>query len=65
AALSPGPDSETRGFHAGDIIHALNDTPIESVEQLRSALHQLTSGDAVVLQVERQGKLQYVAFDME
>jgi len=65
AALSPGPDSETRGFHAGDIIHALNHTPIESVEQLRSALHQLKSGDAVVLQVERQGKLQYVAFDME
>jgi len=65
AALSPGPDSETRGLHVGDIIHALNHTPIESVEQLRSALHQLKSGDAVVIQVERQGKLQYVAFDME
>ncbi len=64
-ALSPGPDSETRGFHAGDIIHALNHTPMNSVEQLRSALSQLKSGDPVVLQVERQGKLQYVAFDIE
>jgi serine protease Do len=65
AALSPGPDSETRGFHAGDIIHALNHTPIESVEQLTSALHQLKSGDPVVLQIERQGKLHYVDFDLE
>jgi S1-C subfamily serine protease len=38
---------------------------MKSVEQLRSALHQLKPGDPVVLQIERQGKLQYVAFDME
>jgi serine protease Do len=64
-ALSPGPDTESRSFHAGDIIHAINNTPMKSVEQLRSALHQLKSGDPVVLQIERQGKLQFVAFDME
>jgi hypothetical protein len=28
-------------------------------------LHQLKAGDPVVLQVERQGKLHYVAFDKE
>jgi hypothetical protein len=38
---------------------------MKSVEQLRSALHQLKAGDPVVLQVERQGKLHYVPFDME
>ena len=64
-ALTPGPDTESRSFHAGDIIHALNNTPVKSVEQLRSALHQLKPGEPVVLQVERQGKLHYVAFDME
>jgi serine protease Do len=63
--LSPGPDSETHDFHAGDIIHALNRAPIESVDQLRSGLHRLKPGDPVVLQIERQGKLLYVAFDME
>jgi serine protease Do len=64
-ALTPGPDTESRSFHAGDIIHTLNNTPMKSVEQLRAALHRLKAGDPVVLQVERQGKLHYVAFDME
>ena len=64
-ALTAGPDSESRSIHAGDIIHALNNTPTKSVEQLRSALHRLKPGDSVVLQIERQGKLHYVAFDME
>jgi serine protease Do len=64
-ALSPGPDTQSRSIHAGDIIHALNNTSVKSVEQLRSALHRLKPGDPVVLQIERQGKLRYVAFDME
>ena len=64
-ALSPGPDTQSRGIHAGDIIHALNNTSVKSVEQLRSALYRLKPGDPVVLQIERQGKLHYVAFDME
>ena len=64
-ALSPGPDTQSRGIHAGDIIHALNNASVKSVEQLRSALYRLKPGDPIVLQIERQGKLQYVAFDME
>ena len=60
-----GTNSETRKLHTGDIIHALNHISMESVEQLRSALHQIKPGDPVVLQIERQGKLRYVAFDME
>jgi len=28
-------------------------------------MRQLKTGDAVVLQIERQGKLQYVAFEAE
>ena len=64
-ALTPGPDTQSRSFQAGDVIHSLNNTPVKSVEQLRAALHQLKAGDPVVLQVERQRKLHYVAFDME
>jgi S1-C subfamily serine protease len=63
-ALSPGPDTQSRSIHAGDIIHALNNASVKSVEQLRSALHRLKPGDPVVLQIERQGTLHYVAFDM-
>ena len=58
-------NSLTSGLHVGDIIHGVNRTAIESVEELRSAIEKLKPGDPVVLQIERGGKLQYLAFDME
>jgi hypothetical protein len=39
--------------------------PIESLEQLKSAVAQLKSGDAAVLRIERRGQLQYLAFEMD
>ena len=60
---SSEPNSATSRLRAGDIIHTLNQTPIDSVEQLRAMLRGLRLGQAVVLQIERAGKLQYVAFD--
>lgn len=62
-AQSPAMNSYTSSLRAGDILHSLNQKPIESVEQLRSMLHGIKSGQAVALQIERAGKLQYVAFD--
>jgi serine protease Do len=53
------------GLQAGDVIHQLNLTPIDSVETLRTAVRALKTGDAVVLQVERDGGLTYVSFEME
>src|SRR5271154_7156066 len=41
------------GLQTGDIIHALNTTPITSMDALRAALLTLKAGDPVVLQVER------------
>jgi serine protease Do len=55
----------TANLHAGDIIHAINQTPIQSSEQLRSALRQLKPGDPIVLQIERGGQLQYLDFEMD
>jgi len=52
-------------LRGGDIIHALNRTRIESIQQLKSVLRQLKAGDAVVLQIERQQKLQYVDFEAD
>jgi serine protease Do len=57
-----GPDI---GLTTGDVIHAINNRPVDTVENLRSALSQLKSGESVALQVERQGKLQFVAFDLD
>jgi serine protease Do len=50
---------------AGDIIRYFNDTPMQHVSDLRSALAGLKAGDSVVLEVERGGVLRYVAFNME
>ncbi len=53
------------GLQAGDVIHQLNQTPIDSVETLRTTVRAVKTGDPVVLQVERDGGLTYVAFEME
>jgi serine protease Do len=53
------------GLQTGDIIHALNTKLIDSVETLRGVVRDLKPGAAVVLQIERDGGLQYLAFEME
>jgi S1-C subfamily serine protease len=47
------------------VIHAVNTTPVDSLVSLRAALHGLKPSAPVVLQVERDGQLQWLAFDME
>jgi serine protease Do len=53
------------GLTTGDIIHSLNTTPVDSAEQLRTLTRQLKGGQPVVLQIERGGQLQYLAFEMD
>jgi serine protease Do len=53
------------GLQTGDVIHALNTTPIDSMEALRAALSNLKIGDPVVIQVERSDGLTYLSFEME
>ncbi len=53
------------GLQTGDVIHALNTTPIASMEALRAAVLALKTGDPVVLQVERSDGLTYLSFEME
>jgi serine protease Do len=62
AAGSEGLDVDLR---PGDVIYAINNEPTSSVKSLTTALEQMKSGDAVVLQLERDGALMYVAFEME
>ena len=50
---------------AGDVIRSVNATPITSVGQLRAMIDGFKPGDAIALQVERKGKLKYVAFEMD
>ena len=62
---APGFNSVNTGLRAGDVIHSLNRTTVESVDQLNSAVAQLKPGDAAVLRIERRGQFQYLAFEME
>ena len=57
--------SSVTGLQTGDVIHSVNQTSIDSLSSLRAALTQIKPHDPVVLQVERGGGLQWLAFEME
>jgi serine protease Do len=59
-ATSPG-----SGLQRGDVIHAVNRKEIDSVETLRHTLRDVEPGTPVVIQIERNGTLAYLSFDME
>jgi serine protease Do len=64
-AQAPGLGSLDVGLRPGDVIHTLNRTIVESVEQLDSELARFEKGDALVLRIERAGQFQFLAFEME
>jgi S1-C subfamily serine protease len=47
------------------VIHELNGTPVTSIAALRDAMDKRQPGSALVLQVERDGKLSYQTLDIE
>lgn len=51
-------------FRAGDIIYAINRERVSSVAEIKSNLAKLKSGDPVAVQIERTGKLLFVAFEI-
>jgi serine protease Do len=53
------------GLKTGDIIREIDRTPLQTVTQLQAIVRAIKPGDPVVLQVERNGKLQYLAFEMD
>jgi serine protease Do len=53
------------GLFEGDVIHSMNRVQIMSVENLRAEFGKLKAGEPAAMQVERNGKLIYVTFEME
>lgn len=49
---------------AGDVIHGINGAPVETLEGLRSALDRFGANSPVVLQIEREGKLTFISFNL-
>jgi serine protease Do len=65
AGRSQGSRAADVSLAAGDIIHALNGTSISTIQELRTALDALEPHGAAVLQVERAGKLSFVALQLD
>lgn len=52
-------------FQPGDVIHSVNGTLIKDLPEFRSILDRLQPGTPIAFQIERMGKLSYVAFETE
>jgi serine protease Do len=63
-AQTAGPNADA-GLQTGDIIRAIDRTPLQSISQFQAIVRDVQSGDPVVLQIERGGTLQYLAFEMD
>jgi serine protease Do len=50
---------------AGDVIRTLNGEPMTTLDRLRNALQALKPGAPVVLQIQRDQRLMYVAFTLD
>ena len=64
AAKSADPSVDV-SLVAGDVIHAINGAPVDTIESLRSTLDHLKPTTPAVLQIERQGKLMFIAFKID
>lgn len=52
-------------FQPGDVIHAVNGTDVHTLAELKAAVVTLKDGDPVVVQLERQGLLMFVTFEVD
>jgi serine protease Do len=59
------PYSQQGRLQPGDAIYALNDRTISGIADLKAAAAALKPGAAAVLQIEREGRLMYLAFRSE
>lgn len=64
AARVPGSAHWEDGFQPGDVIYALNNERLRTLEGLRQKVVQLSVGDAAVFQIERAGELIYLALQL-
>jgi serine protease Do len=58
----PGSDGQ---LAIGDIVHAVNGTAVRTLPELKAAVDALKAGDSLVLQIERDAELMYVALRLE
>jgi serine protease Do len=49
----------------GDVIHAVNRTPVRTLADLRAAISALPDRGSAALRVERRGQLSWVEVELE
>jgi serine protease Do len=65
AARTPSSTLLGESPQPGDVIHAVNRTPIQDLPQLKQYLRKMKPGDTIVLQIERSGLLSYLVLESE
>jgi serine protease Do len=65
AAKSPDGQAQFIDLQPGDVIHAINNLPVAFLAVFQKMIDEFHRGDAVVLQIERDGRFQFVAFEIE
>jgi serine protease Do len=65
AGRSPEGQAQFIDLRPGDVIHAVNNLPTSSLDLFRTRIEDLEHGDSVALQIERGGRFQYLAFEIE
>jgi len=65
AARTPTSTLLGEGPQPGDVIHAINGTPIQDLAELKQHLRQIKPGQPIVLQIERSGLLSFLVLESE
>ena len=64
ALVADGPYWKTL-FQPGDAIYGINSAAVHSLSDLREALRILQEGGSAVVQLEREGRIQFIPFQVE
>lgn len=65
AGSTPGDLTTGTGLQPGDVIYSVNQAPVATVEALRKKVDEFKTGDEVAMQIERSGRLMFVAVDVQ
>lgn len=63
--VDPGSPADSEGVKEGDLIREVNRTPINNVEDFRSAMGKIKEGDSVLIRVIRENRAFYVVLKVK
>jgi serine protease Do len=65
AAKSADAPPSDQGLEIGDVVYGLNGTPVTGLDQFKAAVARIPAGAPCVLQVQRGGRLMFVALEID